>query len=152
MVALLEHLARKGFVVGYCGSLNPPDPKAGVLVIRDANKNPIFKRLIALVPPLNEPNAQVVDSPGGRKVWAVAGAPIRWWYEKDDAVFSFAPPGADDPVIAVLEGKAPSASRIRAGSRWPGLDRAKPRSGWRSWTSPRFRRCLRTRPRSGSMA
>ncbi len=108
-IGLLEHLSRKGFVVGYCGSLNPPDPKAGAVVIRDAARNEAFKRLIAQIPPLNEPAATLVEGTGGRKVFQAAGPPIRWWYEKDDAVFSFAPPGAPDPVVAVLDGKAPNA-------------------------------------------
>ncbi len=109
LVGLLEHLAKKGFVVGYCGSLNPPQPKAVVLVIRDANKNEIFKRTIGRIPPFNEPAAQKVEGQGNRKVLQAQGPPIRWWYEKDDVVFSFAPPGAPDPVVAVLDGKAPSA-------------------------------------------
>ena len=108
-VGLLTHLASKGFVIGYCGSLDPPQPKAVVVVIRDAAKNPAFKKVIAGIPPLNEPAAQKVDAPGGRKVWQMGGPPIRFWYEKDDFVLSFAPPGAPDPVVNVLEGKAPSA-------------------------------------------
>ena len=116
LVGLLVHLARKGVVVGYCGSLNPPQPRAVVVVIRDAAKNDVFKRLIGRIPPFNEPAARKVEGQGDRKVLQVAGPPIRWWYEKDDAVFSFAPPGADDPVVGVLDGKAASALKnpIRA--------------------------------------
>ena len=106
---MIEHLAAKGFVVGYCGSFNPPEPRAAAVVIRGAAKNPVFKRIVATIPPLNEPNAQKVETPGGRKVLQAAGPPIRWWYEKDDVIFSFAPPGAPDPIVDVLEGKAPSA-------------------------------------------
>jgi prepilin-type processing-associated H-X9-DG protein len=109
VVAILAHLARKGFALGYCGSLNPPQPKAGVAVIRDAAKNPVFKQVIARIPPLNEPAAKRVEQSGGRKVWMAAGPPIRWWYEKDDLVFSFAPPQAADPVVDALDGKVPSA-------------------------------------------
>ena len=106
---ILGHLARRGFVVGYCGSLNPPQPTAAVVVIRGAAENPTFKKLIALVPPLNEPAATRVDQPNGRKVYILEGAPVRWWYEKGDAVFSFAPPDGPDPVADVLDGKAKSA-------------------------------------------
>ncbi len=109
LVGLLEHLGAKGFVVGFCGSLNPPDPRAVVVVIRGAAKNDVFRRVIAKIPPLNEPAATKLDQPGGRKVWDVAGTPLHWWYEKDDVVFSFVKPESDDPVIAVLEGKAKSA-------------------------------------------
>jgi prepilin-type processing-associated H-X9-DG protein len=108
-VGLLEHLIGEGFAIGYCGSLNPPQPRAVVIVIRNAAKNPVFKKTIAAIPPLNAPAARKLDAPGGRTVWQIEGPPVRWWYEKDDAVFSFAPPGAPDPVIAVLEGKAASA-------------------------------------------
>jgi prepilin-type processing-associated H-X9-DG protein len=109
LVGLLVHLAKKGVVVGYCGSFNPPQPKAMVVVIRDAGKNEVFKRVIGRISPFNEPAARKVEGQGERKVLQAAGPPIRWWYEKDDAVFSFAPPGADDPVVKVLDGKAPSA-------------------------------------------
>jgi prepilin-type processing-associated H-X9-DG protein len=109
LTGLLEHLAGEGFVIGYCGSLNPPQPKALVIVIRNAAKNPVFKKLVAQLPPLNEPAATKINAPGGRTVWQLNGPPLRWWYEKDDAVFSFAPPGGPDPVLAVLEGKAASA-------------------------------------------
>ena len=44
-----------------------------------------------------------------RKVWTMEGFPVRWWYEKDDAVFSFAPPGTADPVAGTLDGKTASA-------------------------------------------
>ncbi len=109
VLAILDHLARRGFVVGYCGSLNPPQPKAVVLVIREAADNPVFKKLIALVPPLNEPAAKKIEQPGGRTVFILDEAPVRWWYEKGDAVFSFAPPGGPDPVADTLDGKSPSA-------------------------------------------
>jgi prepilin-type processing-associated H-X9-DG protein len=109
VVALLKHLAQKGFVVAFCGSFNPPQPRAAVVVIRGGARSEVFRRLIAKIPPLNEPVAKQVDAPGGRKVWVAAESPIRWWYEKDDAVFSFAPPGAPDPVVNTLEGKTASA-------------------------------------------
>ena len=113
------------------------------MVIRDAARNPIFKRLIAQIPPLNEPAAKQVEAQGGRKVWTMAGAPIRWWYEKDDVVFSFAPPGAADPVVDVLDGKAPSALKHPARTRWRRPDRARSRSGCCSSTSRRCRPCPR---------
>jgi prepilin-type processing-associated H-X9-DG protein len=109
LVGLLKHLLGEGFAVGLCGSLDPPQPTEGVVVIRNAAKNPVFKKLIATIPPFNEPAAQKVPDSGKRTILQVAGPPIRWWYEKDDAVFSFAPPGAPDPVIATLDGKSPSA-------------------------------------------
>src|SRR5262249_28068926 len=56
-----------------------------------------------------EPAAQRIKGPGGRTIFQAAGPPIRWWFEKDDAVFSFAPPGAPDPVIDTIDGKTPSA-------------------------------------------
>jgi prepilin-type processing-associated H-X9-DG protein len=108
-IDLLKHLASKGFAFGYCGSFNPAQPRAGVLVIRDAAKSEAFKRVVAQIPPLNEPAAVRVDAPGGRTVLRAGGPPIRFWHEGSDAVFSFAPPEAPDPVLAVLEGKAKSA-------------------------------------------
>ena len=124
LVGLLVHMAKKGVVVGYCGSFDPPQPKAVVVVIRDAAKNEVFKKVIGRIPPLNEPAARKVEGQGDRKVLQAAGPPIRWWYEKDDAVFSFAPPGAPDPVVAALDGKAPSAlknpSRIALAKAEPG--------------------------------
>jgi prepilin-type processing-associated H-X9-DG protein len=107
-VSLLDHLATKGFAVGVSGTFDGP-PKASVLVIRDAARNEVFKRIVAQLPPLNEPAAKKVDAPGERKVLMIPGNPIRWWYEKDDAVFSFAPPDGPDPVIETLDGKTPSA-------------------------------------------
>ncbi len=109
IVGLVEHLIDKGFAIGYCGPLNAPTPKAAVVVIRDANKSDTFKKLMKMIPQAQEPAAKQIDAPGGRKVWTMEGAPVRWWFEKDDFVFSFAPPGAPDPVVAVLEGTAPSA-------------------------------------------
>jgi prepilin-type processing-associated H-X9-DG protein len=109
VVAILKHLGQKGFVIGFCGSFNPPQPRAVVVVIRGGAKSEVIRRLIAKIPPLNEPVAKQVDAPGGRKVWVAADSPIRWWYEKYDAVFSFAPPGAPDPVVDTLEGKTASA-------------------------------------------
>ena len=108
VLGLLKHLVNRGFVVGYCGALNPPQPQAGVLVIRDAADNPTFKKVIAQVPPLNEPNAKKVVE-GKRTVFVLDGVPVRWWYEGKDAVFSFAPPNNPDPVVETLDGKTPSA-------------------------------------------
>ncbi len=105
---LLEHLARRGFVIGYCGSLNPPQPMAGVVVVRDAADNPIFKKLIAAIPPLNEPAAKAVKQPG-RTVFIPNGIPVQWWYEKKDAVFSFVPGDGPNPVTETLDGKTASA-------------------------------------------
>ena len=109
-VALLIHLARKGFAVGFLVNPQPPQPRAVVVVIRDAAKNDVFKQVIGRIPPLNEPAARRVEQPGGRTVWVSDAPPIRWWYEKDDFVASIAPNNAaTDPVADVLDGKAPSA-------------------------------------------
>ncbi len=110
-VSLLEHVAHQGIVIGYCGTFGPGErqAKASVIVIRGAAKNEIFQRLIGKIPPLNEPAAKRVEGQGDRTVLAVPNTPLRWWYEKDDAVFSFVPPGANDPVVEVLEGKSKSA-------------------------------------------
>ncbi|WP_406697665.1 DUF1559 domain-containing protein [Singulisphaera sp. Ch08] len=106
VVALLAHLASKGFAIGFCGSLNPPQPKAAVMVIRDAGQNEVAKRIMKRL----EDVAQQAEQPNGRKVWSIAGAPVRWWFEGHDAVFSFVPPGAQaDPVAETLDGKTPSA-------------------------------------------
>ena len=105
---LLKHLVNRGFVIGYCGTLNPPQPRAGVLVIREAADNPTFKRVIAQIPPLNEPAATKVVE-GKRTVFVLDGPPIRWWYEGKDFVFSFAPPNNPDPVVETLDGTTPSA-------------------------------------------
>jgi len=100
----------KGFAIGYCGSLNPPQPRSVVVVIRGAATNEVFTGLLAKIPFLNEPAAKPLTLPGGRKAWTTeADAPVRWWYEKDDFVFSYAPPDAVDPVIATLDGKTANA-------------------------------------------
>ncbi len=109
VVALLNHLLNKGFVIGYCGTFNPPLPKAFSLVVRDAGTNEVFKRVLSKIPPINEPIAKQVELPGGRKGWTIEGSPVHWWYEKDDFVLSFCTPGAVDPVVNVLEGKAANA-------------------------------------------
>ena len=108
-VALLSHLGSKGFAFGFCGSFSPPrpQPKAGVFVVRDAAKNEVFTRVVKRL----EAFAKQVDAPGERKVWVSEGAPLRWWFENDDLVISFAPPGAPDPVIATLDGSSPSAMK-----------------------------------------
>ena len=107
VVSLLSHMAAKGFVVGYCGSFNPPQPRAAVLVVRDANKSEVFKAVLARL----TGGAKQVTPPAGRKYMTFEGAPVRWWFEGDDAVASFAPPGADDPVAAALDGKAANATK-----------------------------------------
>ena len=107
---LVKHLVNRGFAIGYCGALNPPQPRAGVLVIRDAADNPTFKKVIAQIPPLNEPAAKKVAQ-GKRTVFVLNGVPVRWWYEGKDAVFSFAPPNGPDPVADTLDGKTPSAAK-----------------------------------------
>ena len=102
---ILTHMAARGFALGYCGSLAPPQPKAGVFVVRDAGKNEILTRLLGRL----EGESAPAGERKGHKVWALKGPPIRWWLEGDDAVFSFAPPNAPDPVAATLDGKSPSA-------------------------------------------
>jgi hypothetical protein len=109
LVGLLIHLARKGFAVGFVVNPQPPQPKAVVVVIRDAARNDALKQIIGRIPPLNEPAARRVQRPGGRTVWESQAPPIRWWYEKEDFVISLTPNMAADPVADVLDGKAPSA-------------------------------------------
>ena len=109
VVALGEHALRRGFVFGLCLPKGANAPSAAVLVVRDAARSAVFRRLIARVPPLNEPNAKVEDRPGGRKV-TVGPQGLEWWYEKGDAVIAFAPQGGGGPVVEALEGKAPSAA------------------------------------------
>ena len=96
VLGLLEHLTRKGFVAGFCGSLNPPQPQGRGVGDLGGGGEREFRKLIAQVPPLNQPAAQEVEQ-GGRTVRMVANSPIRSSYEKGDAVFSFAPPGAPTP-------------------------------------------------------
>lgn len=106
VIALLAHMTSKGFAIGFCGSFAPPQPKAAVMVIRDADRNEVSQRLMKRL----EDAAKQVEQPNGRKVWTIAGAPIRWWFEGHDAVFSFVPPGATaDPIAETLDGKTPSA-------------------------------------------
>lgn len=106
VVALLSHLGSQGFAIGFCGSFNPPRPKAAVLVIRNAAENELAQRVMKRL----EGTAKQVEQPDGRKVWTITGAPIRWWFEGHDAVFSYVPPGAPaDPVADTLDGKSPSA-------------------------------------------
>src|SRR5262249_2189169 len=109
LVALLVHLAGKGFAVGVQFNPQPPQPKAAVGVIRDAAKNEVFRRIVGRIPPLNEPAAHRVEQPGGRTVWVTDNPPIRWWYEKDDFVFSFTADPGGDPAGDALDGKTPGA-------------------------------------------
>jgi prepilin-type processing-associated H-X9-DG protein len=104
-VALLTHMASKGFAIGVCGSLKGQPPKAAVVVIRDANKSEVYKRVLARV----ADGAVQIEDAKPRKVWTMQGAPIRWWFEKDDAVIEFVIPGGADPVAQTLDGKAASA-------------------------------------------
>ncbi|MGP0065542.1 MAG: DUF1559 domain-containing protein [Isosphaeraceae bacterium] len=108
-VGLLIHLARKGFAVGLVVNTEPPQPRAVVVVIRDAARNEVFKQLIGRIPPLNAPAARRVQRPGGRTVWVSQTPPVRWWYEKDDFIVSLTPNMVADPVADVLDGKTPSA-------------------------------------------
>ncbi|WP_254053681.1 hypothetical protein [Singulisphaera sp. GP187] len=120
VVGLLTHMASQGFAIGYCGSLNPPQPKAGVLVVRNADQSDVIKRIMQRM----EGAAKRVEQPGGRKVWTIVGAPIRWWLEGHDVVFSFVPPGAAaDPVAETLDGKTPSALKHPA---FTALSKAEP--------------------------
>ncbi len=108
-VAVLKHLGLKGFVIGYCGSIRENDTKAVVVAIRNAKSSQVFRSVVAKNAMFNEPAANLIEAPGDRQVFALQGPPIQWWFENDDAVFAFVPPGAENPVIPVLDGKAPSA-------------------------------------------
>ena len=48
LVSLLGHLAGKGFAVGICG--DPRQPRAYVIVIRDALGNEVFRRVLERMP------------------------------------------------------------------------------------------------------
>ena len=64
-VGLLIHLARKGFAVGLVVNTEPPQPRAVVVVIRDAARNEVFKQLIGRIPPLNAPRRVACNGPAG---------------------------------------------------------------------------------------
>ena len=109
ILALVEHGVRHGFAFGLCGTLNPPDPKAAVLVLRGASGSEVFRRIVGRVPALNEPEARSVDKRGGRKVRVNQGKGFEWWFEGDDAVIALARPDVGDPILDALEGKVPTA-------------------------------------------
>ncbi len=112
LVGLISHLLNHGFAVGYLQDPQPRQPKGVVVVVRGAARSAVFQRVVKRIPPLNAPAARQVEEAGGRKVWVTDDPPrmhIRWWYEKDDFVLSFAPGEADIPVAEALDGKIPSA-------------------------------------------
>ncbi len=109
ILALVEHGVRHGFAFGMCGRLNPPDPRAAVLVLGGASESEPFRRIVGKVPALNEPEARSVDKRGGRKVRVNPGKGFEWWFEGDDAVFALAKPDVGDPILDALEGKVPTA-------------------------------------------
>ena len=121
LVELLEHLAARGFAVGYFHNPQPPQPKAVILVIRDAAESDLIRKLIGRMPPLNEPRAQQKVSPAGRKYWSTdeKDKHVCWWFENRDLVLSFAPDSDDNLIAETLEGKRPSAMKSPA---YAGLD------------------------------
>ena len=109
VLAMVEHGVRHGFAFGLCGTLNPPDPKAAVLVLRGASGSEVFRRIVGKVPALNEPEARSVEKRGGRKVLVNQEKGLEWWFEGEDAVFALARPDVGDPILDALEGKVPTA-------------------------------------------
>jgi len=110
VAALADHLVRRGFVVGYCGKLNPPDPRAAVLVVRDGARNPTLAKLIPRLGFLTEPAARPVEKRGGRKVLVNEPMGVQWWTEGADTVIALSRPDGGDPVLDALDGKVPSAA------------------------------------------
>jgi prepilin-type processing-associated H-X9-DG protein len=111
LVGLVEHLARRGFVVGVGGEPRegrPGPPEVAVLVVRDARSNAAFARALAAILPLNEPAAKVVAREGGRKARFNEQIGLEWWYEGEDFVLSAASPDRD-PAIEAVSGRVPSA-------------------------------------------
>jgi hypothetical protein len=105
VVALLNHLLNRGFVIGYCGTADPGKPKTLVVAVRDAGKSEVFKRMITKLPPFNTPADNANEQPGGRRTMEGPGGKLRWSYEKADFVLAFNTEGAADPFDA----KTPNA-------------------------------------------
>ncbi len=110
MAAVLKHMGRSGFVLSFVSKPGAPNPSV-TLVFRGALKADsklLFGRILAA---LRKPESKVeaVTKPGDRRVAVIhqpTGESLSWWIEKkEDLVITNDP----DSVIAVLDGKSPSA-------------------------------------------
>ncbi len=106
---LLDH----GFAVAVLEKPQVRGPAGYLVVVRDARRNELFRRVLKSIPPLNPPAAREVQE-GGRKLWlfdnGLLGG-IRWWFEKDDFVFQLAASDRGNMIAAALDGKTPSVLR-----------------------------------------
>jgi hypothetical protein len=109
LVAVLEHLAEKGFAIGF--ATGPPGgrPKSAVIVIRDAADSDVFKRVLGRMRELNQPAAHQVEAAGGRKLWLAKSPGVRWWFEGKNFVLTHSADPEANPALDALLGKLPSA-------------------------------------------
>ncbi len=105
LALLVEQIARKGFAAGF---FHAPDQPRGVLVLRDADRPEAMRLLEAFVDALRPPGVAKPEPSriAGRTIHPVGSGSV-WWTEGHDAVF--AESRSVDAIIAVLDGKAPSA-------------------------------------------
>jgi hypothetical protein len=132
LVALLGHLADKGFAVGFCRDPGGPMLRPYVVVIRDALESELFRRVLERIPPFNEPAARPVEGPGGRKILAVDRVigRLTWWYEKKDFVICFSADRDALPAALALDGKVASARTSPAYADVEKLDAGQTPVGW----------------------
>ncbi|AMV36612.1 hypothetical protein [Planctomyces sp. SH-PL62] len=119
-VAIVKHLARKGFVLASHADPSAPRGYRSVLVLRGAvskEAKPLFGRLMgSFMDPAVKPR---IDRKSGRPVVTVPAAEAdpkapdqgwTWWDEAGDLVIGLAQPSDAEAVLATLDGKTPSLS------------------------------------------
>ncbi|MDG3006701.1 hypothetical protein [Paludisphaera mucosa] len=119
-VAIIKHLARKGFVVAAHADPSAPTGRRGVIVLKGAvtskESQALFSRLVgSFMDPAAKPRP---ERKGGRVIVVVPSAKgdpktpdqgWAWWPEKkEDLVIGFGQPSDADAVAATLDGKSPN--------------------------------------------
>jgi len=118
-VAIVKHLARKGFVAAFNADPSAPKGYRGVLILRGAttkeSKGLLSRLVVSFMDPASKHRLErkgsrsvvVVPPPGGDGKPADEG--WAWWAEGGDFGIALARPSDADACLACLEGKAASA-------------------------------------------
>ncbi len=117
LVTLVKHMARKGWVVALNANQKGTNPFVGTLVLRGATATKEIKAISSRVlgTVMGADAKPKVDRKEGRVMVVIppgtgTDSGWVWWPEKDDLIVGFMQPSNADTIIAVLDGKIPSAA------------------------------------------
>jgi hypothetical protein len=116
LVAFCKSAARNGWVLAVSGGQKGGNPFVGTLVLRGAaskENKPLTSRVLGTI--MGAEAKPRVERKAGRVLVAVPrGAGPEggwvWWPEKNDLAIGFMQPSDADAILAVIDGKAPSAA------------------------------------------